>query len=92
MITDEAVLMSEARQSRREEFAKKQTAEVLAVELLEKMAAAVTDAAAPLAVEAREQQSTVHIHIHGGPDLRDIRLELDGRGIRDADEDEQCDW
>ena len=53
---------------------------------------AVTDAAAPLAVEAREQQSTVHIHIHGGPDLPDIRLELDGRRIRDADEDEQCDW
>jgi hypothetical protein len=54
------------------------------------VAAAVTDAAAPLAVEARDQQSTVHIHIRGGPDLPDIRLELDGRGIRDTDEDEQC--
>jgi hypothetical protein len=92
MITEEAVLAPEARQSRGEKFAKKQTAEALAFELLEKVAAAVTDAAAPLAVEAREQQSTVHIHIHGGPDLPDIRLELDGRRIRDADEDEQCDW
>ena len=90
MITEEAVLAPEARQSRGEKFAKKQTA--LAFELLEKVAAAVTDAAAPLAVEAREQQSTVHIHIHGGPDPPDIRLELDGRRIRDADEDEQCDW
>ena len=68
MITEEAVLAPEARQSRGEKFAKKQTAEALAFELLEKVAAAVTDAAAPLAVEAREQQSTVHIHIHGGPD------------------------
>jgi hypothetical protein len=92
MITEEAVLAPEARQSRGEKFAKKQTAEALAFELLEKVAAAVTDAAAPLAVEAREQQSTVHIHIHGVPDLPDIRLELDGRRIRDADEDEQCDW
>ena len=88
----ERVVAAEARQSRGEKFAKKQTAGALAFELLEKVAAAVTDAAAPLAVEAREQQSTVHIHIHGGPDLPDIRLELDGRRIRDADEDEQCDW
>jgi hypothetical protein len=92
MIIEEAVLTRESRQSRREKFAKRQTAEALAFELLEKVAAAVTDAAAPLAVEARDQQSTVHIHIRGGPDLPDIRLELDGRGIRDADEDEQCEW
>ena len=72
MITEETVPTKEARPSRREKFVKKQTAEALAFELLEKVATAVTDAAAPLAVEAREQQSTVHIHIHGGPDLPDI--------------------
>ena len=92
MITEEAVLAPEARQSRGEKFAKKQTAQALAFELLEKVAAAVTDAAAPLAVEARDQQSTVHIHIRGGAGLSGIRLELDGRGIRDADEDDQCEW
>jgi hypothetical protein len=92
MTPEETVLTQETHQSRREKFAKKQIAEALAFELLEKVAAAVTDAAAPLAVEARDQQSTVHIHIRGGPDLPDIRLELDGRGIRDADEDEQCEW
>jgi hypothetical protein len=92
MTPEETVLTQETRQSRREKFAKKQTAQALAFELLEKVAAAVTDAAAPLAVEARDQQSTVHIHIRGGPDLPHIRLELDGRGIRDADEDEQCEW
>ena len=52
------------------------------------LATAVADAAAPLSLEAREQQSTVHIHIHGGPDLPDIRLELDGRGVRDVEEDD----
>ena len=88
MIIEEAVLTREARPSRREKFVKKQTAEALAFELLEKVATAVADAAGPLSVEARDQQSTVHIHIHGGPDLPDIRLELDGRGIRDADEDD----
>ena len=92
MITEQTVLTQETHQRRREKFAKKQIAEALAFELLEKVAAAVTDAAAPLAVEARDQQSTVHIHIRGGPDLPDIRLELDGCGIRDADEDEQCEW
>jgi hypothetical protein len=49
----------ESRSSRREKFVKKQTAEALAFELLEKVAMAVTDAVAPLSVEAREQQSTV---------------------------------
>ena len=88
MITEEAVLAPEARQSRGEKFAKKQTAEALAFELLEKVAAAVIDAAAPLAVEAREQQSTVHIQIRGGAGFPDIRLELDGCGVRDVDEDD----
>ena len=92
MTPEETVLTREARQSRREKFAKKQTAEALAFELLEKVAAAVTDAAAPLAVEARDQQSTVHIQIRGGRDLPDIRLELDGRGIRDADDNDQSEW
>ena len=53
MITEEAVLAPEARQSRGEKFAKKQTAEALAFELLEKVAAAVTDAAVPLASRDR---------------------------------------
>ena len=88
MITEETVPTKEPHQSRREKFIKKQTEEALAFELLEKVAAVVTDAAAPLSVEAREQQSTVHIHIHGGAGLSGIRLELDGRGIRDADEDD----
>jgi hypothetical protein len=46
----------------------------------------------PLSVEAREQQSTIHIHIRGGAGLTRIRLELNGRGIRDVDEDDQCEW
>jgi hypothetical protein len=90
--TEETMLTQQRHQSRRDKFIKKQAEEALAFELLEKVAAVVTDAAAPLAVEARDQQSTVHIHIRGGPDLPHIRLELDGRGIRDADEDEQCEW
>ena len=90
MSTEETMLMQEPHQSRREKFIKKQTAEALAFELLEKVATAVTDAAAPLSVEAREQQSTIHIHIRGGAGLTRIRLELDGRGIRDVDEDDQC--
>jgi hypothetical protein len=92
MCAGETVLTQEPHQSRREKFIKKRTEEALAFELLEKVATAVADAAAPLAVEAREQQSTVHIHIRGAAGLPDIRLELDGRGISEADEDEQCEW
>jgi hypothetical protein len=92
MSTEETMQTQEPHQSRREKFTKKQTAEALEFELLEKVATTVADATAPLSVEAREQQSTVHIHIRGGVGLADIRLELDGRGIRDADDDDQCEW
>jgi hypothetical protein len=92
MSTGETILTQDPHQTRREKFIKKQTAQALAFELLEKVATAVADAAAPLSVEAREQQSSVHIHIRGAAGLPDIRLELDGRGISEADEDEQCEW
>jgi hypothetical protein len=88
MSTEETMLTHEPHQSRREKFIKKQTGEALAFELLEKVATGVTDAAAPLSVEAREHQSSIHIHICGGAGLTGIHLELDGRGIRDADEDD----
>jgi hypothetical protein len=82
------VLTQERPQSRREKFIKKQTAETVAFELL--VATAVIDATAPLSVEAREQPSPIYIHIRGAAGLPDIRLALDGRGIRDADDDDQC--
>jgi hypothetical protein len=90
MIPEEAVLTQERPQSRREKFIKKQTAETVAFELLEKVATAVIDATAPLSVEVREQPSPIYIHIRGAAGLPDIRLALDGRGIRDADDDDQC--
>jgi hypothetical protein len=86
MTPEETVLTQETHQSRREKFIKKQTAETVAFELLEKVATAVIDATAPLSVEAREQPSPIYIHIRGGAGLPDIRLALDGRGVRDVDE------
>jgi hypothetical protein len=65
MIPEEAVLTQERPQSRREKFIKKQTAETVAFELLEKVATAVIDATAPLSVEVREQPSPIYIHIRG---------------------------
>jgi hypothetical protein len=89
MIKEETMPTQAPRQSRREKFTKKQTEETLRFELLEKVATTITDAVAPLAVDAREQQSTIHIHVHGGVGLTKIRLELDGCGIHDADDVEQ---
>jgi hypothetical protein len=86
MIKEETMSTQAPRQNRREKFTKKQTGETLSFELLEKVATAITDAVAPLAVDAREQQSTVHIQVSGGVGLSEIRLELDGCGIHDADE------
>jgi hypothetical protein len=92
MITEETVPTQKPRQSRRGKFTKKQTEEALGFELLERVAAAITDAVAPLAVEAREQQSTVDIRVRGVVGLPEIRLELDGCGIHDADEVQQSEW
>jgi hypothetical protein len=47
---------------------------------------------APLAVDAREAESAVHIQVRGGVGLTEIRLELDGCGIHDADQVEQSEW
>ena len=88
MIPEETVLTRERPQSRREKFIKKQTAETVAFELLEKVATAVIDATAPLSVEAREQPSPIYIHVRGAAGLPVIRLALDGRGIRDAGDDD----
>jgi hypothetical protein len=57
-------------------------------EFFEKLVTAISDAVAPLAVEARNEEAAVHIEVRGGAGLSDIRLELDGRGVRDVDEDD----
>jgi hypothetical protein len=49
---------------------------------------AIADAIAPLTVDAREAQSTVHIQVRGDVGLPEIHLELDGCGIHDADDRE----
>ena len=49
---------------------------------------AISDAMAPLAIEAQDQEAAVHIEVRRGAGLPDIRLELDGRGVRDVDEDD----
>ena len=89
MTKEETMPTQAPRQSRREKFTKRQTEETLSFQLLEKVATTISDAVAPLAVDAREQQSTVHIQVRGGVGLSEIRLELDGCGIHDADEVEQ---
>ena len=75
-------------QNRRQMFSSKQAEDARRFEFFEKVVIAITDAVAPLAIEAREQESAVHIHVRRGAGLPDIRLELDGRGVRGADEDD----
>jgi hypothetical protein len=70
-------------------FENKQAEHVRRFALREKVAAIIKEEIAPLAIGAREQQSPVHIQVFGANGLPDIRLVLDGCGVRDADEDEQ---
>ena len=84
MINNETVPTQAPGQGRRQKFTRKQTEEALGFEFLEKVATTISDAVAPLAVEAREGQSAVHIQVRIGG-LPEIRLELDGCGIHDAD-------
>jgi hypothetical protein len=75
-------------QDRRDRFAQKQAEDARLFELREKVATAITNTVAPLAIDAREAQSAVHIQVRGDVTLPDIRLELDGCGVRDADDQE----
>ena len=72
-------------QNRRQMFSWKQAEDARRFEFFEKVVIAITDA---LAIEAREQESAVRSHVRRGAGLPDIRLELDGRGVRDVDEDD----
>ena len=76
------------RPSRREVFENKQAEHARRFALREKVAAIIKREIAPLAIDAREQQSGVEILVLGANGLPDIRLTLDGCGVRDADEDE----
>jgi hypothetical protein len=87
MVMTEETTTGDRRPNRRKMFANKQAEEARRFEFVEKVATAITDAVAPLAVDAREAQSAVHIQVRGNAGLPDIRLELDGCGVRDADED-----
>jgi hypothetical protein len=53
--------MHEPRRDRRDKFAQRQAEEARRFELREKVVMAITDAVAPLAIDAREAQSTVQI-------------------------------
>jgi hypothetical protein len=75
-------------QNRRQMFSRKQAEDARRFEFFEKVVATISDAMAPLAIEARDQEAAVHIEVRGGAGLPDIRLELDGRGVRDLDEDD----
>jgi hypothetical protein len=67
-------------------FVGKQAEDARCFELHEKIATAITDAVAPLSIDAREAQTAVHIEVRGGVGLPDIRLELDGCGIHAAED------
>jgi hypothetical protein len=57
-------------QSRRVVFANRQAEDARHFEFLEKVATAIIEAVAPLAVEAREQPTAVKILVSGGHELR----------------------
>ena len=92
MTLEEIMSTRDRSKGRRDRFAQKQAEDARLFELREKVVTAITDALAPLAVDAREAQSAVHIRVRGDIGLPDIRLELDGCGVRDADDEGQCDW
>ena len=87
-MTEATVPTQEPRPTRREIFENKQAEHARRFALREKVAAIIKQEIGPLAIDAREQQSGVHIRIFGANGLPDIRLVLDGCGVRDADEDE----
>jgi hypothetical protein len=87
-MTDTTVPIQDPRPSRREIFENKQAEHARRFELREKVAATIKQEIAPLAIDAREQQSCVDILVLGANGLPDIRLTLDGCGVRDADKDE----
>jgi hypothetical protein len=88
-MTETTVPPQDPRPTRREVFENKQAEHARRFALREKVARAIADAIAPLAIDAREQQSPVHIQVFGANGLPDIRLTLDGCGVHDANEDEQ---
>jgi hypothetical protein len=83
--------IQEPRPTRREIFENRQAEHARRFELREKVAAIIKQEIGPLAIDAREQQSGVHIRIFGANGLPDIDLVLDGCGVHDAGEDEQFD-
>ena len=87
-MTETTVPTQELRPTRGETFENKQAEHARRFALREKVAAIIKQEIAPLAIDAREQQSPVHIQVFGANGLPDIRLTLDGCGVRDADEDE----
>jgi hypothetical protein len=69
-------------------FENKQAEHARRFALREKVAAIIKQEIAPLAIDAREQQSPVRIRVFGVNGLPDICLTLDGCGVHDANEDE----
>ena len=87
-MTEATVPTQEPRPTRREIFENKQAEHARRFELREKVAATIKQEIAPLAIDAREHQSGVDILVLGANGLPNIRLTLDGCGVRDADKDE----
>ena len=87
-MTEATVPTQEPRPTRREIFENKQAEHARRFALREKVAAIIKREIAPLAIDAREHQSGVDILVLGANGLPNIRLTLDGCGVRDADEDE----
>ena len=87
-MAETTVPIQESRPTRREVFENRQAEHARRFELREKVAATIKQEIAPLAIDAREHQSGVDILVLGANGLPNIRLTLDGCGVRDADEDE----